>query len=71
MPIEDATTEQIERWIARFGGSVRSRNKLLIQLHGILERARKLYRLPGNAAADVEKVPQRRSGESRCSHRRR
>ncbi len=63
IPIEDVTAEKIERWIAQFGGSVRSRNKLLIQLHGILERARKLYRLPGNAAADVEKFPQRRSGD--------
>ncbi|MHB1859799.1 MAG: tyrosine-type recombinase/integrase [Solirubrobacteraceae bacterium] len=32
-------------------------------LHGILGRARKVYKLPGNAAADVEKPPQRRSGD--------
>ncbi len=63
MPIEDVTTDAIERWIARFEGSVRSRNKLLIQLHGILGRARKVWGLPANAAADIEKFPQRRSGD--------
>jgi integrase len=39
------------------------RNKLLILLHGILGRARKVYGLIANAAADVEKFPQRRSGD--------
>jgi integrase len=63
MPVEAVTTEVIERWIAGFGGSVRTRNKLLIELHGVLGRARRLYGLPGNAAADVEKFPQRRSGD--------
>jgi integrase len=63
MPVEDVTTEAIERWMAGFEGSPRSRNKLLIQLHGILGRARKAYGLTSNAAADVEKVPQRQSGD--------
>jgi len=35
----------------------------LIQLHGILRRAKKVYGLAANAAADVEKVPLGRSGE--------
>jgi integrase len=63
MSIEDVTTESIERWVAGFGGSVRTRNKLLIQLHGILGRARRAYGVPGNAAAEVEKFAQKRSGE--------
>ncbi len=63
MAVEDVTTEAIERWMAGFEGSARSRNKLLIQLHGILGRARKAYGLPVNAAADVEKVRQRQSGD--------
>jgi integrase len=63
MPVEDVTTEAIEQWLAGFGGSVRTRNKLLIQLHGILGRAKKLYRLPSNAAAEVEKFPQRQAGD--------
>ena len=61
-PVEDITTEAIERWMASFEGSPRSRNKLLIQLHGILGRARRVYGLPSNAAAEVEKVPLRQSG---------
>jgi integrase len=63
MAIEAVTTEEIEHWVAGYEGSARSRNKLLIQLHGILERARKVYRLPGNAARDVEKFQLRPSGD--------
>jgi integrase len=63
MAIEDVTTEAIERWVAQFPGSPRTRNKLLIQLHGILRRARRVYGLPSNAAAEVEKFPQRSSGD--------
>jgi integrase len=63
MALEAVSTEEIERWLASFRGSARTRNKLLIQLHGILGRARKVYGLPSNAAADIEKFPQRRSGD--------
>jgi integrase len=63
LPVESVTTEVIEQWLASFDGSPRSRNKLLIQLHGILRRARKAYGLSGNAAAEVEKFPLPRSGE--------
>ncbi|HEX3804180.1 MAG TPA: N-terminal phage integrase SAM-like domain-containing protein [Solirubrobacteraceae bacterium] len=62
MPVEAVTPEVIERWLIGFDGSARTRNKLLIQLHGILGRAKKVYRLPGNAATEVERSPQRRSG---------
>lgn len=61
--VEEITTESIERWIAGFDGSIRMRNKLLIQLHGILARAKKVYGLPMNPAAEVEKFPQRRTGD--------
>jgi len=63
LAVEDVTTAAIEQWLAGFGGSVRTRNKLLIQLHGILGRARRVYGLPSNAAAEVEKFSQRPSGE--------
>jgi integrase len=63
LAIEDVTTDAIERWVAQFPGSARTRNKLLIQLHGILRRARRVYGLPTNAAAEVEKFPQRSSGD--------
>jgi integrase len=49
MPVEDVTTQEIERWIAAFVGSARSRNKLLIQLHGILARGKRVYGLQVNA----------------------
>jgi hypothetical protein len=62
VPVEDLTTHDIETWIATIDRSVRTRNKLLIVLHGLLERARKVYGLARNAATDVEKfqVPQQR-----------
>jgi integrase len=63
LPVEAVTAEVIEQWVAGFGGSVRTRNKLLIQLHGILGRAKKVYGLRVNSAAEVEKFPQRRSGD--------
>jgi integrase len=63
MQVEDVTTDVIERWLSGLGGSPRSRNKLLIELHGILGRARKVYGLRGNAAGEVEKFPVPRSGE--------
>jgi integrase len=63
MPVEAVTTSVIEAWLAGFEGSVRSRNKVLIQLGGILGRAKKVYALPGNAASEVEKFQQRASGD--------
>jgi len=63
LPLDDVTTEAIERWLAGYEGSARSRNKLVIEIHGILRRARKVYGLRENAAADVEKVSPRASGD--------
>jgi integrase len=63
LALEDVTTEAIERWLAGYEGSARSRNKLLIEIHGILRRARKVYGLRENAAADVEKLSARASGD--------
>ncbi|MBV8734344.1 MAG: hypothetical protein JO120_06150 [Solirubrobacterales bacterium] len=53
------SAEAIERGVASFAGSARTRNEVLIQLHGILGRARRVYGLPADAAADVEKFPPR------------
>jgi integrase len=63
MAVEDVTGAEIERWRAGFAGSARTRNKLLIQLHGILARAKRAYGLQINAAAEVEKFPQGSSGD--------
>jgi integrase len=63
LAVERVTTPVIEHWIAGFDGSARTRNKLLIQLHGILRRARKVYGLQANAAAEVEKFQAMPSGD--------
>jgi integrase len=43
--------------------SNRSKNKLLIQLHGIFRRAQRMYGLDANPLARVEKHPLRSSGD--------
>jgi integrase len=63
LPVEQLTTSAIERWIATVPGTPRTRNKLLIVLHGVLARAQKVYGLPQNAAAGIEKFPEAASGE--------
>ena len=52
------------------GLSNRSKNKLLIQLHGIFRRAQSV-RPAANPLASVEKHPLRRAATSRCSRPRR
>jgi hypothetical protein len=58
--LENLTAERIERWAAieidpdrRLAN--RNREKAITVFHGVMERARKLYRLPTNPVADVEK----------------
>jgi hypothetical protein len=40
-----------------------TRSKALVLMHGISVRARKVWDLPGNPVADVEKPPLERSGD--------
>ncbi len=64
MPIEDITIGVIEQWRASLGElSNRSKNKLLIVMHGIFRRAQTIYGLSVNPLARIEKHPQRRSGD--------
>ncbi|MGO9822755.1 MAG: tyrosine-type recombinase/integrase [Solirubrobacteraceae bacterium] len=64
MAIEDITTDLVERWRASLGElSNRSKNKLLIIMHGIFRRAQTVYGLALNPLARVEKHPQRRSSD--------
>jgi integrase len=64
MPIEEITTELIERWRGSLSGlSNRSKNKFLVVLHGIFRRAQTAYGLPVNPLTRIEKHPQRRSGD--------
>ena len=61
VPVESVTTEAIEQWLSSLPGAASSRTKALVLLHGVLARARKVWGLPGNAAADVEKPALSRS----------
>lgn len=62
--LESITVEDIESWRTSLDGlSNRSKNKLLIQLHGIFRRAHRLYGLDANPLARVEKHPQHSSGD--------
>src|SRR4051794_36347093 len=63
MAVEAITPRDIERWIATVDRSARTRNKLVLLMHAILGRAKRVYGLPYNAASDVEKFPQRSSGD--------
>jgi hypothetical protein len=74
-PLEEITAEEIERWRRSLSGlSNRSKNKLLIELHGIFRRAQIVWGLPVNPLARVEKHPLRPSGDiqvfapRRCGH---
>jgi integrase len=63
MPLESVTTEAIERWLSSLAGAASSRTKALVLLHGILKRARKVWGLQVNAAAEVEKPVLKRGGD--------
>src|SRR4051794_40478473 len=58
--LEDLTPERVERWATseidpHRQMANRTREKTITVFHGVMERARKLYRLPANPVADVEK----------------
>jgi integrase len=65
MRVEDIDAATIERWRAGLPGhlSPRTKNKLLIQLHGIFRRAQGVYGLPRNPMTDIERHRQRSSGD--------
>lgn len=63
-PIDSITPADIEHWRHSLEGlSNRSKNELLIQLHGIFRRAQQVYGLESNPLALVEKHPLRPSGD--------
>jgi integrase len=64
LPLESITPEQIDAWRRGLTGlSNRSKNKLLIQLHGIFRRAQMVWGLEANPLLRVEKHPMRASGD--------
>src|SRR3954454_548097 len=69
MRVEEVTPEKIERWRATVRSadgsplSNRTKNKLLVLLHGVFRRAQKVYGLPRNPVAEIERHAQRSSGD--------
>ena len=62
--LKSITPEQVDAWRRGLTGlSNRSKNKLLIQLHGIFRRAQMVWGLQANPLARVEKHPMRASGD--------
>ncbi len=62
--LESITADEIERWRRSLTGlSNRSKNKLLIQLHGIFRRAQIVWNVSVNPLVRVEKHPMRSSGD--------
>ncbi len=61
--VEDVTSAHVEAWIATVDRKPSTRTKALVLLHGIFQRAKKMYGLPINPVADVEKPPLTRSGD--------
>lgn len=68
LPVEDLTTEMIERWKRELEMSNTTKVKVLTVLFGVMERARKRYGLPVNPVRDVEKP--RREVDPRSSELR-
>ncbi len=56
MAVQEITSAHIERWRASMTSSARTRNKLLTELSGIFARAQRVYGLPSNPVAGVERL---------------
>lgn len=63
LQVEAVTTAMIEYWLAGLDRAPSTRHKVLVLLHGIFKRARKVYGLPVNPVTDVEKPTIPRSGD--------
>ena len=69
--LEDVTTVAIEAWLAEVSLrrwrdrplTARTRNKIIVVSHGIFRRACKVWGLPLNPVAQVERFPERPSGD--------
>ncbi len=66
-PLEAITSQHIDAFrshlVTERGLAPGTINKYLASIHGILKRAQRVYGLPANAAAGVERQPVRRSGD--------
>jgi integrase len=63
--LEDVTPAMIERWRASLPPELsnRTKNKLLVMLHGVFRRAQAVWGLPMNPVAAIEKHPHSSSGD--------
>jgi integrase len=61
--LETVTPAVIEAWLGGMAQAPSTRIKALVLVHGIFERARKVWGLSSNPAADVERPPLTRSGD--------
>ncbi|HET8976783.1 MAG TPA: hypothetical protein VFN87_01420, partial [Solirubrobacteraceae bacterium] len=62
--LESITPAAIDAWCASLPGlSGRTKNKLLVVMHGVFRRAQHVWGLPSNPVASVEKYRQRVSGD--------
>ena len=65
--LEDITTDQVERWSAELAASGRMNNrtrlKILTVLHGVMNRAKRVWKLPHNPISEVDKPIQQRRTE--------
>ncbi len=55
LPVESITTPMVEEWLAEFDTAAATRTKAFVLMNGVMKRARKVYGLPFNPVADVEK----------------
>ena len=63
LPLEAVTPAMIEHWIAAMDRTPATRTKALAMVHGIFQRARKVWALTTNPVQGVEKPPQSRTGD--------
>jgi integrase len=64
MRLEEITPAAIDQWRASLKElSNRTKNKLLVVMHGVFRRAQHVWGLPLNPVASVEKHPHRSSGD--------
>ena len=70
MALEDVTVREIERWRSGMSGarearelSNKTKNNLLVLMHAIFRRAVKLYGLPSNPVANIDRFRVRSSGD--------
>ena len=58
-PLEDVSTEAVERWARELGRdrplANRSKQKIIVIFHGLMERARRVWKLPSNPVSDVDR----------------